>query len=537
MIVRGALLVAFSAFVTVSAFAQIHSPSFDNPLGYVYQPGPEGEEQKPPMGILKSAGIGWVRLDAKWRFMEPQQGQYYWDEMDWQIDWAEELGMRVLMEIGIFIPSWANGTDPDCDLWGGECSLPPTDPSYYTDWVTQVVSRYAGRVDAWSNWREANYDIFWGGTGTEFINQIVCPGYNAIKAIDPNTPVVAANTLNASSLFERVMNEACNCLDIAGVHYYEEPTTTQMAENMFASMEQTYLPLVRSHCPKAEPLWITETGVRSNEIGSEELHGFEVIETFSGALDRDWVDKVFHYRLHDHEMQPHEWGLVKNRNFDYAVKEAYFVVRDWALSLYQELIVTIDADFPNFLVLMQGPGSVGYSPSEVVVTGIPWGFPGSSPADNKWNAENDAVNGNLEGFNIFSSHSHYEDAPEIGVTVSGLQSGATYEVFVRYGTTVSDPDSRGVVARIGANPPQTFDQNTTTKEVLRAWGNWQEWEALLGEGVVSNGELTVYLDDDDVESAVWSGLRLKSTLNSDLAFVFADGFESGDVSAWAEIVQ
>ncbi|MCP4661859.1 MAG: hypothetical protein GY856_41175 [bacterium] len=523
--------------LTTGALAEGPLASFSNPLGYVYQPGPDFELQKPPMEKLSAAGIGWVRLDAKWRFMEPQQGQYYWDEMDWQVDWAEELGLRILMEIGVFIPSWANGTDPNCDLWGGECSAPPTDPSYYPDWVTQVVSRYTGRVDTWSNWREANYDVFWGGTRTEFINLILCPGYSAIKAVDPNTPVVAPNTVHATTIFHRVMEDACHCLDIAGVHFYEDPTTTQLAENLFLFVEQEYLPEVRSLCPKAEPLWITETGVRSNEIGSEELHGIEVIEMYAGALDRSWIDKVFQYRLHDHEVLPHEWGLVKNREFDYAVKENFHIVRDWAQALYQELIVAVNVNSPNFLVLMQGSGSVTYSPSEAVVTGIPWGFPGPSPTDNKWNAENDAVNGNLENFNIFSSHSHYEDAPEIGITLGGLQDAATYDVYVRYGTTLSDPDSRGIVARIGGNPPETYDQNTTSKEVLRAWGNWQEWEVYLGEGVVSNGELTVYLDDDNVDSAVWSGLRLTSTLHSDLSPIFAAGFESGDVSAWTELVQ
>jgi len=514
---------------------------FENPFGFVYEPGPSFASTKPPMDRLADAGIGWVRLDAHWRAMEPIRGQIDWSFLDWQVDWAEALGLRIMLEF-IHIPSWANGTDPDCDIWAGECSLPPVDDQYFIDFVTAVANRYRGSVDAWSMWREANYSQFWSGTREEFVEKIVKPGYVALKSVDPTTPVVGPNTLGSESLFERVMRDACDFLDIAGIHFYQTGSSnTMFAEEMFAELETHYLPIIEQYCSKAVPLWITELGVRGESLGADpNLQGYEFVDVYERLFLHDWVDKAFIYRLHDHETNGREWGLVKSYLDNYSDKPSYFIVRDWLASVYAERIVALDESEPGLVFLSSGSGTVRIAPQSAVTAGLPWLGPTSSSDDN-WNVENDAVNGLLTGLNAMASFPTDEDSPEIAVTLGGLPPYVPYDLYLRFPTRPGAVGAKGVHLHSAKILPVTVSQFYPGNVLQDFPGTgWQEWESSVGVVCAeTSGSADVYMDDDGLNVAVWSGLRLTSAVDSPglmarAGLIFADGFESGDTSQWVQ---
>lgn len=136
-------------------------------------------------------------------------------------------------------------------------------------------------------------------------------------------------------------------------------------------------------------------------------------------------------------------------------------------------------------------------------------IPGGTAANNDdlWNVQDDfRGKGGLNGFVSAGT----EDAPQFSAVVSGLAAG-TYKVYGRYATAPlqSPPDYYGIYMGLSPATMTRYDQTTSDATVVGNWSNWQEWEVELGNAVVDDGKITVYLDDTTVtKAAVWTGLRL-----------------------------
>lgn len=473
------------------------------------------------------AGIGWIRLVADWRAMEPTQGQIDFSWLDAQVAAAKAAGLRILLNF-YFVPSWANGSSPSCIPFLQSCSQPPTNPIYFHDFAFAVANRYKGIITHYGPWNEPNQNTFWDGDFQQYIDEILINGAQAIKLADSSAKIVGPDTVFSPGSFSHVLFDACNHLDIVSAHFYPGHFPGA-AEAMFADFDSNYLPQIQNLCNK--PFWITEFGVKSNLTG-EAIQAAEYSDAFSGIIAKPSIDRIFIYRLEDHSPgEATRFGILGSTSEGYPPKQSFFALQALANAVSEERVITVDAAAPGFLALESGSSTIAFSPANAVVTGLPWGFPGPSPTDNKWNVENDAINGGLPGFNVFVSHGAFENSPELGISVNQLASGAEYAVYVRYGTTPANPSLDGIVARIGNSPPLRLDQTVSQKSVLRSWSSWEEWEAYAGIARVTNGKLSIFIDDTGLNTGVWSGLRLRSIIQPPA--IFADGFEAGNLTAWS----
>lgn len=505
---------------------------------------------------IPDAGFGSIRLMANWRNLEPQQGTILWAGLDARVAEAEKLGLDILLSF-YFIPTWANNTLPTCGLFVESCSLPPTNPSYFPSFVTQVVNRYKGRIHYYGIWNEPDYEPFWGGTNQEFLDLILRPGIQAVRAADPTAKTVGPDIYAESSFLQTVLNEFCNDpnpannLDVIAVHIYPSPTTTSTSAEVMLATTDAYLQQM-SQAGCEQPLWITEYGVNtfspdpSEQAAFEVTQGEEYVQALAGILARSAVasnpkaERLFLFRLQDNEPeQPYRSGLLRSESEGYTKKPSFYAVESFLRSVFETRIVTIDEEVPGIFALT-GTGSTSYFPANTITT-LPWGFEGCGPGlpcaavDNKWNAENDAIVGGLPGFNFLTSHTLFENAPGLIISVTGLADGAPYDAELRYGTVLTSPGP-GIFAGMGESGPLTLYNNQTPNHVeRRSMAEWREWEVALGQGVVSNSKLSIKIDDSPlVDNAVFSGLRLSSPLIPSGGLIFADGFETGTCSSWTD---
>jgi hypothetical protein len=171
-----------------------------------------------------------------------------------------------------------------------------------------------------------------------------------------------------------------------------------------------------------------------------------------------------------------------------------------------QIAVSVDKDRPGYLVASAGadPVSATYAPAAAVVS-IPGGT--TANTDNSWNAMRD-FNGK-PGFNAFVD-SPTEASPRLTLSVQWLLNGVSYDVYCRFGTAnlQSPPNFYGIEMGITA-PLTRYDQTSSSYTLVNNWTNWQEREVYLGIETVTNGVLTVLVDDDSVTgTAAWTGLRL-----------------------------
>jgi len=71
------------------------------------------------LAILDDLGIKKIRLIAYWPEIEPIEGSFDWDDLDWQIKKAEERKVEIILVVGRRLPRW-----PECHIpeWAGNLS-------------------------------------------------------------------------------------------------------------------------------------------------------------------------------------------------------------------------------------------------------------------------------------------------------------------------------------------------------------------------------------------------------------------------------
>ena len=85
-----------------------------------------------------------VQIQTQWEDLEPEDGDYQWDQIDRLVDWAQENSLRMfggpLLDISSpRLPRWMNS-------WTGSLK---NLCSFAADYVETVISRYVGRIRHW----------------------------------------------------------------------------------------------------------------------------------------------------------------------------------------------------------------------------------------------------------------------------------------------------------------------------------------------------------------------------------------------------
>lgn len=285
------------------------------------------------------AGFGWVRIWLWWRWLEQAQGSIDWSSIDAQVDWAENRGLKVFATV-VSIPAWANGSDPNCDLFGdGNCSAPLFDPATYTNFLDVAVRRYKTRVAAWGVWNEPNLTLFWGGTRDRYITDILAAGYQTIKAANPDALVAAPDLAHLKGAqWDEWLRDVLRFgngafLDVITHHNYGNAAEKIIADvaGPAGFLKKSARDIVLENGGGSKPFWLTETGVNSCDAGvGEAKQASETVKLMDQSRAYSWWTRTFLYRINDHGDNVHCWGLTGPRP-DLTPKQVYTSVQDFLL--------------------------------------------------------------------------------------------------------------------------------------------------------------------------------------------------------------
>jgi hypothetical protein len=212
---------------------------------------------------MQMAGAAWVRCDFAWLGVEPVQGVWYYDAADAIVAKAEAHGIEILGILGSS-PPWANG--------GNEYNYPPTDLAAWREYVSNVVSRYAGRIPAWEIWNEQNIPGFWmPEPDAEAYVELLAAASEEIRAADPSATIVMGGVagLGSANLNEYLTLGAAEYIDAIAYHPYAETIGVegQPEEDFLRPKEWLCRELVdfvhglvALHTEKDLEIWITEVG-------------------------------------------------------------------------------------------------------------------------------------------------------------------------------------------------------------------------------------------------------------------------------------
>ena len=130
-----------------------------------------------------------IRIAIDWRNREPQQGEYYWEPMDYRMKRASENNISVLLSVPAIGPEWACGGENECVLH----------EDHFRRYVKNIVTRYnIDKIQFGNEWEERSAEDH------VRLNNIL---YNVTKEYSPQTQVVLGGITRAYPMIELYCNQ------------------------------------------------------------------------------------------------------------------------------------------------------------------------------------------------------------------------------------------------------------------------------------------------------------------------------------------
>lgn len=327
---------------------------------------------QPAYREIANAHLRWVRLHAMWRFIEKgsvvengnvvggcsslQSGNTAlcdWSVLESNVNEATSNGLQIYIGVGFFPPPWANDTVfDDCQIHNDACAGdPPTDRRYFQDFVKALVRRFKNRVQYYAIWNEPDLNSTWNSTTTRFVEDILKPGADAVRAAGAEFPAVAVKVIGGevadshTMLGNMLSGGTCAKLDIVAVHLFRY----DVARNT-NHLQNNYIPTIDAQCGNTKTVWVTAFGFPLNKIaipaGTDPLvHQATLLRNQFASLDAiPRVKRIIFYNMVDPDNPGQETGLLKNAVNGYARKPSFYAIEQYLPTLQT---VWVEDDVPT----------------------------------------------------------------------------------------------------------------------------------------------------------------------------------------------
>src|SRR4051794_26958071 len=249
------------------------------------------------LDMLAADGLGVIRFDVSWRWMEPSRGSYrYLDKLDQVVDAARARGIAAVLT-PIETPAWANG--------GRSPWVAPDNPSDYASFVGMLAARYAGRVAGWEIWNEPDLRLFWRPDPDPVAyTRLLLAASAAIREADPSAKVIGGSITFGNTGFVQAMYDhgAKGAFDALSLHPYTLKHAPDDESDRFHSLTailDDVHAVMASEGDRSTPIWITELGwavVGLNSV-SPDLRIDYLARSVPLIRQRPWVQVVTMYTI------------------------------------------------------------------------------------------------------------------------------------------------------------------------------------------------------------------------------------------------
>jgi putative glycosyl hydrolase len=263
--------------------------------------------------LAHNLGVQVVRVEFPWFLMEPVRGSYDWSRADDIVSAANAHGVQ-LQPVLVFTPSWEGG---------------PNAPPSAGDWsrfVSTIVGRYKASVHYWEMWNEPDLGTYFNGSELQYVDQVLRPGFTAVKASDPCGQVIlggpSGTNVSAPDWIAAIYQHGGgSSFDIAAYHGY--------GSNWIGDATSIRA-VLRSYGQGSKPIWLGEYGVQENSTADANQQS--AIQSILGASSE--INVAEWYNLRDDNsvvccpMALHNsayWGIVQHD--DTTTKTGYAVMK------------------------------------------------------------------------------------------------------------------------------------------------------------------------------------------------------------------
>ena len=109
----------------------------------------------------KELGVGWIKLDVSWAEIETAPDVFSYSALDAMIASMELAGFNIMLSV-YDAPEWSRSSYiEDLNSQFKDYTGPPEDYDDFAGFLANLVTRYAGIVDAYEIWKSPNLVKFW----------------------------------------------------------------------------------------------------------------------------------------------------------------------------------------------------------------------------------------------------------------------------------------------------------------------------------------------------------------------------------------
>ncbi len=170
------------------------------------------------LALINDLGVKRIKLAAHWDLIEPEQEEFSFQDLDWQVEKAEENGVRLLMVIGMKTPRW-----PECHIpdWAKDKSKDEQQQAIL-EMLERIVLRYKDSP-AIEYWQIENEPFFPFGDCPWVDKGFVKEEIELVKSLDKNHEVIISDSGEGS-----LWIQAAQLGDIVGTTIYKKVWVRQI---------------------------------------------------------------------------------------------------------------------------------------------------------------------------------------------------------------------------------------------------------------------------------------------------------------------
>ncbi|MFH1401655.1 MAG: beta-galactosidase [Parcubacteria group bacterium] len=130
--------------------------------------------------MLSDLGVKNLKVAAHWDLLEPKENEFYFDDLDWQINEASNYGAKILLVIGMKTPRW-----PECHIPDWAKNLSKTEQQEeILKMLKEVVLRYKDSKVI-SRWQVENEPFFPFGDCPWVDKEFFKKEVSEVRSLDP----------------------------------------------------------------------------------------------------------------------------------------------------------------------------------------------------------------------------------------------------------------------------------------------------------------------------------------------------------------
>jgi len=133
-------------------------------------------------GLIAQLHPAWVRVFLNWDQVEPAQGSYSAQLIDYKLFFATlPAGTKVDVDV-VGSPPWANGGS-------SSTAAPPTNDQAFGAFMNYLTNAFGSAVTSYEIWNEEDSPYWWSGSPAQYVS-LLQAAYNGVKAANPNAQVI-----------------------------------------------------------------------------------------------------------------------------------------------------------------------------------------------------------------------------------------------------------------------------------------------------------------------------------------------------------